>query len=90
MGSLKSRRQRNSRFGTAIWMKTRRCDSHQHDVFWWYRVNEYREMRGNWSELAQLPEDTPQNLLDQSRFLGNYPPTPPSSQRFALKEKLEC
>ena len=90
MGSLKSRGKGNSRFGTAIGMKTRRCDSHPYDVFWRYRVNEYREMRGNWSELAPLPEGTQQKLLDQSRFLGNSPPTPPLCQRFALNEKLEC
>ena len=75
---------------TAIGIKTRRCDSHQYDVFWWYRVNEYREMRGKWSELAPLPDDTEQKPFDQSRFLGNCPPTPPLSERFALSEKLEC
>ena len=29
----------------------------------------------------------PLMFLDQFRFLGNYPPTPPLSQHFALSEK---
>jgi len=29
-----------------------RGDSRRHDILWWYHVNKYRAMRGNWSELA--------------------------------------
>ena len=30
----------------------RRGDSRRHDILWWYHVNKYRAMRGNWSDLA--------------------------------------
>ena len=29
-----------------------RGDSHRHNILWWYRVNKYRAMRGNRSELT--------------------------------------
>ena len=31
-----------------------RGDSRRHDILWWYHVNKYRAMRGNWSELAPV------------------------------------
>ena len=31
---------------------SRRGDSRRHNILWWYHVNKYRAMRGNWSELA--------------------------------------
>ena len=42
----------NSRPGTRTRVNTRWGDSRQYDILWWYHVNKYRAMRGNWSELA--------------------------------------
>ena len=42
----------NSRPGTTTGVNSRRGDSRRHDILWWYHVNKYRAMRGNWSELA--------------------------------------
>ena len=39
--------------GTTTVVNSRRGDSHQHDILWWYPVNKYRVMRGNRSELAR-------------------------------------
>ena len=33
-------------------VNSRRGDSRRHNMLWWYHVNKYRAMRGNWSELA--------------------------------------
>ena len=33
-------------------VNSRQGDSCRHDILWWYHVNKYRAMRGNWSELA--------------------------------------
>jgi len=33
-------------------VNSRRGDSRQHNILWWYHVNKYRAMRGNWRELA--------------------------------------
>ena len=41
-----------SRPGTTTGVNSRRGDSHRHDILWWYRVNKYRALRGNRSELA--------------------------------------
>ena len=43
----------NSRPGTRTGVNSRRGDSRRHDILWWYHVNKYRAMRGNWSEIAQ-------------------------------------
>ena len=39
-------------FGTTTGVNSRRGDSHQHDILWWYHVNRYRAMRENQSELV--------------------------------------
>ena len=40
------------RTGARTGVNSRRGDSHQHNILWWYHVNKYRAMRGNRSELA--------------------------------------
>ena len=35
-------------------VNSRRGDSCQHDILWWYHVNKCRPMRGNWSQLAPV------------------------------------
>ena len=42
----------NSRPGARTGMNSRGGDSRRHNILWWYHVNKYRAMRGNWSELA--------------------------------------
>ena len=42
----------NSRPGARPGVNSRRGDSRWHDILWWYHVNKYRAIRGNWSELA--------------------------------------
>ena len=34
-------------------------DSPRHDILWWYHVNKYRAMRGNWSDLALARKSSP-------------------------------
>ena len=46
----------NSPPGTRTGVNSRRGDSRQHDILWWYHVNKYRAMRGNRSELASGPK----------------------------------
>ena len=41
----------NSRSSTTSGVNSCRSDSCRHDILWWYRVNKYRAMRGNRSEL---------------------------------------
>ena len=36
----------NSRPGKRTGVNSRRGDSRQHDILWWYHVNKYRAMRG--------------------------------------------
>ena len=36
--------------GTRTGVNSRRGDSCRHDILWWYHVNKYRAMRGNWSD----------------------------------------
>ena len=38
--------------GTRTGVNSRQGDSCRHDILWWYHVNKYRAMRGNWNELA--------------------------------------
>ena len=38
--------------GTRTGVNSRQGDSRRHDILWWYHVNKYRAMRGNWNELA--------------------------------------
>ena len=45
--------------GTITGVNLRRGDSHRHDILWWYHVNKYRAMRGNWSELAPARKSSP-------------------------------
>ena len=42
----------NSRPGTRTGVNSCQGDSRWHGILWWYHVNKYRTMRGNWSELA--------------------------------------
>ena len=42
----------NSRSGARTGVNSHRGDSRLHNILWWYHVNKYRAMRGNWSELA--------------------------------------
>ena len=44
--------ERNSRPGTRTGVSSCQGDSRWHDILWWYRVNKYRAMRGNQSELT--------------------------------------
>ena len=53
----------NSRPGTTTGVNSRRGDSRRHDILWWYHVNKYRAMRGNWSELA-LVQKSPRCLVN--------------------------
>ena len=43
-----------------------------------------------YGDRTQVKEETKKSVVvwDWFRFLGNCPPTPPLSQRFALSEKL--
>ena len=41
-----------SRSGTRTGVNSHQYDSRQHDILWWYHVNEYRAIRGNRGELA--------------------------------------
>ena len=43
----------NSRPCTRTRVNSQLGDSCRHNILWWYCVNKYRAMRGNWSELAQ-------------------------------------
>ena len=38
---------------------SRRGDWRRRDILWWYHVNKYKAMRGNWSELAPGRKSTP-------------------------------
>ena len=44
--------ERNSRAVTTTGVNSRRGDSRQHDILWWYHVNKCRAMRVNRSELT--------------------------------------
>ena len=44
----------NSRPSTTTGVNSRRGDSRRHDILWWYHLNKYRAMRGNWIELAPV------------------------------------
>ena len=44
--------ERNCRAGTTTGVNSRRGDSRQRNILWWYHVNKCRAMRGNRSELA--------------------------------------
>ena len=49
----------NSRPGAKTRVNSHQGYLCQHDILWWYHVNKYRAMRGNWSELApgrKLPQ----------------------------------
>ena len=48
----------NSRPSARTGVNSRRGDSRRHNILWWYRVNKYRAMRGNRSELG--PERKPE------------------------------
>ena len=48
----KSRTGVKSHPGATTGVNSRRGDSRQHDILWWYHVNKCRAMRGNRSELA--------------------------------------
>ena len=51
-------------------------DSRRHNILWWYHVNKYRAMRGNWSELApgrKSPRCHVNTPLQSTTSHGNMP-----------------
>ena len=66
----------NSRPGTRTEVNSCWGDSCWHNILWWYHVNKYRAMRGNWSELA-LGQKSPwchvnTPLLSKGRHWSSY------------------
>ena len=69
----------NSRPGTRTGVNSRRGDSRQHDILWWYHVNKYRAMRGNRSDLApgrkspRCHVNTPWEPIRDRGIITKYP-----------------